>query len=69
MSFSIRSIPPAGGGGCRSRLLDFGFDADDGFGAVGEADARAAVGGREDVGFGDQGPELGGGSAVWADGG
>lgn len=49
------------------RALDLGLDADDGLGAVGEADARAPVGAGQYVGLGDEGAELGGGAAVGAD--
>lgn len=49
------------------RALDLGLDADNGLGAVGEADARAPVGAGQYVGLGDEGAELGGGAAVGAD--
>ena len=52
----------------RSALLDFCFHAHDRFGAVGETDARAAVGRGQDVCFGDQRAELGGAAAVGANG-
>lgn len=52
----------------RGRFLHFGLDAHDRLGAVGEAEARAPVCGGQEVGFGDEGPEGGGGAGVGADG-
>jgi hypothetical protein len=49
-------------------LLHFCFDAHDGLGAVGETYARAAIGGGQDVGFGDERAELRWRAAVGADG-
>lgn len=51
-----------------AQILDFGFNAYDGFGAVSEADPSAAVGAWEDVCLGDQGPELCRRAGVGADG-
>lgn len=52
----------------RPRLLHLGLDADNRLGAVCEADARAAVGPREDVGLGAERAELGCCAAVRAEG-
>lgn len=49
--------------------LNLRLNAHDSFRAVGEADARGAVGGRQDVCFGDEGAELRRRAAVGADGG
>jgi hypothetical protein len=53
----------------RRRPFDLRLNPDDSLGAVGEPDARAAVGARQDVCFGGQRAELGRGAAVGADGG
>ncbi len=47
--------------------FDFGLDAHDGFGAVGETYPCAPVGAGEDARLGNQGAELGWGAAVGAD--
>jgi len=53
----------------RECLLDFGFHANNGFAAVGVAQSRTAVAGGQEVCFGYEGAEGGGGAGVGADGG